>query len=97
PSMPSAASTAHGRVSPYAPTVSKLGASGTTPSRGVIPVVGLNAKAPQYAAGRHTEAAVCVPSATGTTPAPTAAAEPLLEPPGVWDAWNGLTVAGASR
>jgi hypothetical protein len=38
---------------------------------------------PQNAAGRITEPFVCVPSASGTQPAATAAAEPEEEPPGL--------------
>jgi hypothetical protein len=38
---------------------------------------------PQKAAGRITEPIVCVPSASGQSPAATAAADPLEEPPGV--------------
>ena len=49
---------------------------------------------PQYAAGRLTEPAVCVPSASGTMPAATTAAGPALDPPGVWDRSCGLRVGG---
>src|SRR5690606_15543519 len=45
------------------------------------------------AAGRDSEPAVCVPSANGTMPLATAAAEPLLEPPGVWAGFQALVVA----
>ena len=41
---------------------------------------------------RITEPAVWLPSASGTMPAPTAAAEPLDEPPGVCSALCGLRV-----
>ena len=47
---------------------------------------------PQNAAGRTTEPSVCVPSAAGTSPTATAAAEPLDEPPGVWSSFQGLRV-----
>jgi hypothetical protein len=40
-------------------------------------VLGLKAATPQYAPGLFTEATVWVPSASGTVPAATAAAEPL--------------------
>src|SRR5262245_61113043 len=56
------------------------------------PSVGLKPTAPQYDAGRSVEACVCVPSPAGTMPAPTAAAEPLDEPPGVRAESNGLVV-----
>src|SRR2546423_9448671 len=45
--------------------------------------LGLNPTTPQNAAGRITEPLVCVPTATGTWPAATAAADPEEEPPGV--------------
>ena len=38
------------------------------------------------------EPMVCVPSASGQSPAATAAAEPLLDPPGVCSGWCGLRV-----
>ena len=43
-------------------------------------------------AGRIVEPLVCEPSASGTMNAPTAAAEPLDEPPGVCSALCGLVV-----
>src|SRR3569623_3324093 len=52
---------------------------------------------PQYAAGRITDPCVCVPSASGTISAATAAAEPLDEPPGVNASFHGLTVAPGLR
>src|ERR1700693_5981874 len=48
------------------------------------------------AAGRRVDPPVCVASANGTCLAATAAAEPLLEPPGVWAADQGFTVSGGS-
>src|SRR5579859_1008449 len=51
---------------------------------------------PQKAAGRITEPTVCVPRARGQKPAATAAAEPLLEPPGVCAALCGLRVGPGS-
>ena len=47
---------------------------------------------PQKAPGRMTEPTVCVPSAAGTIPQPTAAAEPEEEPPGVCSGLCGLRV-----
>ena len=60
-------------------------------------VLGLNAAMPQYAAGRLTEAMVWVPSAAGTVPAATAAAEPLLDPPGVCSILCGLRAGDGSK
>src|SRR5918997_3634091 len=54
------------------------------------------AATPQYEAGRMTEPPVCVPSASGTMPAATAAAEPDEEPPGVCARLRGLRVAAGS-
>ena len=51
---------------------------------------------PQKAAGRMTEPIVCVPRARGQKPAATAAAEPLLEPPGVCARLYGLRVGPGS-
>src|SRR5580704_18202449 len=90
-------STAAMRASPAAPaakqpTTSRLRANGITPSTGIRPRVGRKPATPQYAAGLITDAIVCVPSASGTRPAATAAAEPLLEPPGVWPGARGLPV-----
>ena len=44
-----------------------------------------------------TEPKVCVPVASGTSPAATAAALPLDEPPGVWAVFQGFTVGPAWR
>src|SRR3990170_2166129 len=72
------------------PTWSREGASGTTPSIGTRRYVGLNPTIPQNDAGRRTEPMVWVPRLSGHSPAATAAAEPLLEPPGVWARLRGL-------
>jgi hypothetical protein len=63
------------------PTRSRLVDSGNTPPAGNVPRSGIAPTTPQSAAGIRTEPAVSVPSATGATPAATAAAEPALEPP----------------
>ena len=44
-----------------------------------------------HAAGTRPEPAVSVPSAKSTRPRATATAEPLLDPPGIERASNGLT------
>ena len=44
-----------------------------------------------------TEPPVCVPSAAGTMPAATAAAEPEEEPPGVCSGLRGLRVAAGCQ
>jgi hypothetical protein len=60
--------------------------------RGIAPKLGLNPTMPLKAAGRITDPSVCEPSASGTMPAATAAAEPEDDPPGVCSAFQGLTV-----
>ena len=57
------------------------------------PSVGLNPKMPQNDAGRITEPAVWVPSASGIMPDATPAAEPDDEPPGVCAVLRGFRVA----
>src|SRR6266850_3110086 len=74
------------------PTWSSVRESSSTPVRGIRPWVGLNAYTPQKAPGRITEPLVWLPSANGTIAAPTAAAEPLDEPPGVCSGLCGLRV-----
>ena len=49
-----------------------------------------------YDAGRSIEPPVCDPIATGNIRAATPAAEPLLEPPGVCPAFQGLRVGEGS-
>src|SRR6266487_3187217 len=79
------------------PIVSRLSASGFAPARGITPKLGLNPITPQYAAGRITDPAVCVPRASATMPSPTAAAEPLDDPPGVCAGLCGLAVFPAVK
>jgi hypothetical protein len=75
------------------PTVSRCQEKHFTPVVGMSRYDGLNLATPQNAAGRSTEPPVCVPSAIGTMPAATAAAEPDDEPPGVCSGLTGLRVA----
>src|SRR5437588_13092130 len=79
------------------PTWSIDAASGTTPATLTRPCVGFIPTTPQYEAGRVIEPPVCEPSAPGHMPHATAAAEPLLEPPGVRSAVQGLRVGGGSK
>src|SRR6516225_11851006 len=79
------------------PTWSMDGASGSTPATLTRPQVGLQPATPQYAAGRVIEPPVCEPSAPGHMPHARAAAEPLLEPPGVRVRSQGLRVTGGSK
>ena len=80
-------------VTAMGPTVSKLGASGKTPSAGTSPHVGLKPTTPQQAAGSRIEPALSVPRATSQRPAASAAPLPPLEPPGIRLASSGLTTA----
>ena len=52
----------------------------------------LRPNSPQQDAGMRIEPAPSEPSAAGTMPAATAAAEPPLEPPGVCSGFQGLRV-----
>src|SRR5580704_14359042 len=52
---------------------------------------------PQYEAGRVMEPPVCEPSAPRHMPQATAAALPLLLPPGVRSRFHGLRVGGGSK
>src|ERR1700730_1138282 len=65
--------------------------------RGIAPKLGLNPPTPLKAAGRTTEPNVWLPSASGTIPAATAAADPDDDPPGVWLLFQGLTVGPGWR
>src|SRR5690606_38143786 len=64
------------------PTLSRVGASGTAPEVDQKPTVVLKPKMPHRAAGTRTEPPVSLPSAKAHSPAATATAEPLLDPPG---------------
>src|SRR6266436_1902782 len=79
------------------PTWSSDGLKGCTPVRGIAPKLGLKPTTPLNAAGLMIEPSVCVPSASGTSPAATAAAEPDDEPPGVCFGFHGLTVGPGWR
>src|SRR5207253_2711287 len=63
------------------PGQSSEGASGMTPSSGSAPWVGFRPAMPQKELGIRIDPPVSVPRATGTTPAPTAAPDPPLDPP----------------
>src|SRR3954452_11160680 len=69
-------------VVPKTPIWSSEDANATRPYRLTLPYVGFTPTTPQNAAGCLTEPPVSEPSAIGTSPAATAAAEPPDEPPG---------------
>ena len=56
------------------------------------PKLGFRPTRPQNEAGRRTEPPISQPSAMGTQPTATAAAEPPDEPPGVRSGFQGLRV-----
>ena len=72
------------------PTVSSDSASGNAPSADRWPYAGFNPTTPHSAAGVRTLAPVSVPSASGTCPAATAAADPDDDPPVIRDGSCGL-------
>src|SRR5437667_9613559 len=74
-----------------------LGAKGSTPAVLTRRYVGLQPATPQYDAGRVIEPPVCEPRAPRHMPQASAAAEPLLEPPGVRSRFQGLRVGGGSK
>src|SRR5262249_58171710 len=79
------------------PTWSIDGASGTTPSVLMRLYVGLIPQTPQNDAGRVIDPPVCDASAPRHMPQATAAALPLLLPPGVHRRFHGLRVGGGSE
>ena len=77
-------------VSANTDTTSSVRHAGTTPFMPMRPGVGFSPTMLLKPAGTRPEPAVSVPSANGTSPAPTAAAEPELEPPGMRSARSAL-------
>ncbi len=71
--------------------VSRLGASGRTPTRLIRPAVVFRPATPQHAAGMRIEPPVSLPNATSASPVATATAAPLEEPPGTRAGSSGLT------
>ena len=70
--------------------VSSVRQAGTTPVADKTPSEGLSPTIPLSAAGTRPEPAVSVPSENGISPAPTATAEPELDPPGIRSARSAL-------
>src|SRR5688572_25410972 len=63
---------------------------------GTRPYVGLRVNVPVKAAGMRTEPPPSVPTASGASPAATAAAAPPLEPPGVRARFQGFRLTPVS-
>src|ERR1700737_2782208 len=61
-----------------------------TPARLTSPKVAMRPTTPQCDAGPRIEPPVSEPSATGTSPAATAAPDPVEEPPVKWTGFHGL-------
>src|SRR5207245_4870901 len=80
-----------------APGHSIAGGSGPRPALLSRRKAGLQPATPQDEAGRVMEPPVCEPRAPRHMPQATAAAEPLLEPPGVRSMFQGLRVGGGSK
>src|SRR5688500_16900147 len=78
------------------PILSSVHESGIAPRRLTSPYVGRSPVTPQNADGVPIEPLVSEPSAYGTSPAATAAAEPLDDPPLQRSASHGLRVAPCS-
>src|SRR5215469_14481688 len=72
-------------------------ARGNTFFKLILRLAGTRDGKPQNAAGRPTDPTVCVPMAAGHMRAATAAADPLLDPPGVYSRFQGLRVGPGSR
>ena len=81
--MTASAAQASSVVSANTETQSRVRQAGTTPKVETSPRLGLRPTMLLSIAGTRPEPAVSVPSASGTSPAATATAEPELEPPGI--------------
>ena len=79
------------------PAVSCSADIGTMPCRLTRPSVGLMPTTPQALAGQTMEPSVSVPTASGASPAATAAAEPELDPDGLRSSACGLPVCPPSE
>src|ERR1700686_5282622 len=95
--MAAAAKAASATPAANTPAVSSDQEKHFMPTVGMSRKEGLYPAMPQKAAGRMTEPPVWLPSAIGSMPAATAAAEPEEDPPGVWAGLRGLRVAAGCR
>ena len=77
-------------VSENIDTQSSVRQAGTTPAVEIRPRLGLRPTILLSIAGTRPDPAVSVPSASGTSPAATAMADPELDPPGMRSARIGL-------
>ena len=81
--MTASAAQASSVVNANTETQSRVRQAGTTPWVETSPRLGLRPTMLLSMAGTRPEPAVSVPSASGTSPAATATAEPELDPPGI--------------
>src|SRR5919201_2580698 len=72
------------------PSLSSVQESAIAPWRDTRPYVGRRPVTPQYDAGVMMEPDVSEPMAYGTSPAATAAPEPLDDPPDQWSGFHGV-------
>src|ERR1700741_1940283 len=79
------------------PTQSRVELCGWPPARLTLAKEGFRPATPQHAAGRRIEPPVSLPSAKSTSPAATATADPLEDPPGTRPGARGLTGVPAQR
>ena len=91
PASAASRAAASATVRAIGPAVSCAAEMGTMPVRLTRPTVGLMPTTPQAAAGETIEPSVSVPTASGASPAATAAADPELDPDGLRPAPCGLT------
>src|SRR6516162_3793028 len=83
PAMAASAAKASSTVSASTETQSRVRQAGTTPAVETRPRLGFKPTTLLKPAGTRPDPAVSVPSASGTRPAATAIAEPVLDPPGI--------------
>src|SRR5215831_20648861 len=83
PAIAASAANASSVVRANNDTQSRLRQAGTTPAVDTRPRLGLSPTMLLSPAGTRPDPAVSVPSASGTRPAATAIAEPVLDPPGI--------------
>src|SRR5438445_2586634 len=90
PAIASRTSAQSSAVRAIGPSLSSVHESAIAPLRETSPYVGRSPVTPQYADGVPIEPDVSEPIANGTSPAPTAAPEPLDDPPDQCSMFHGL-------
>src|SRR5438477_11033095 len=90
PAIASSTAAQSSAVRAIGPSLSSVHESAIAPLRDTSPYVGRSPVTPQYADGVPIEPDVSEPIANGTSPAPTAAPEPLDDPPDQCSMFHGL-------